>query len=310
MPDRSSSAPSAEQARPDELPRAFELTFHHAAPRERRLRVANALELIHRGELDPAGVFVIRRIEDLAGAIICLPVPGASGLVWPPQTPERAPDSIELEDLLVATGLRWLRSRGAKLVQSLLAEQESNLAEPLLRNGFAHVTSLWYMRHPLRGPDLSVRNNLTLQKLADADPVLVRQTLLRSYEQSLDCPEVNGVRSIDEIIEGHRSQGVHDPGRWWLATDRGQALGVLLLASVPESSSMDLSYLGIVPDARRRGIGRSLTCKAIQEARAAGAVQLTLAVDVRNQPAWQLYRSLGFEPFERREVYLWIQPSC
>jgi ribosomal protein S18 acetylase RimI-like enzyme len=32
--------------------------------------------------------------------------------------------------------------------------------------------------------------------------------------------------------------------------------------------------------------------------------QVTLSVDVRNRPAWGLYRSLGFEPFELREVYL------
>jgi ribosomal protein S18 acetylase RimI-like enzyme len=27
-------------------------------------------------------------------------------------------------------------------------------------------------------------------------------------------------------------------------------------------------------------------------------------VDGRNRPAWGLYRSVGFEPFDRREVYL------
>ena len=30
----------------------------------------------------------------------------------------------------------------------------------------------------------------------------------------------------------------------------------------------------------------------------------TLSIDVRNQPAWRLYRSLGFEPVERRAVHL------
>jgi ribosomal protein S18 acetylase RimI-like enzyme len=44
--------------------------------------------------------------------------------------------------------------------------------------------------------------------------------------------------------------------------------------------------------------------KAILEARVAEAPQLTLSVDVRNRPAWELYRRLGFEPFEQREVFL------
>ena len=66
------------------------------------------------------------------------------------------------------------------------------------------------------------------------------------------------------------------------------------------------AYLGIVPEARRHGYGRQLARKAIVEARAAGAAQLTLSVDARNRPAWELYRGLGFESFDQREVYLAI----
>ncbi|MFZ8477881.1 GNAT family N-acetyltransferase, partial [Staphylococcus aureus] len=68
----------------------------------------------------------------------------------------------------------------------------------------------------------------------------------------------------------------------------------------------DVSYVGIVPEARRRGFGRELMRKALIEARVAEATQLTLSVDVRNRPAWELYRRLGFEAFEQREVYLAI----
>ena len=44
--------------------------------------------------------------------------------------------------------------------------------------------------------------------------------------------------------------------------------------------------------------------KALAEARAAGASSLTLSVDARNRPASELYRGLGFESFDRREVFL------
>ena len=44
--------------------------------------------------------------------------------------------------------------------------------------------------------------------------------------------------------------------------------------------------------------------KALSEARAAGASSLTLSVDARNRPAWDLYRRLGFAPYDRREVFL------
>ena len=114
------------------------------------------------------------------------------------------------------------------------------------------------------------------------------------------------MRNLEEVLEGHQAQGIHNPEQWWLALQANEAVGVLLLAEISESQGWDLSYVGVVPEARGRGIGRELTCKALQEARAAGATQITLAVDTRNRPAWSLYLDLGFESFDRREVYLAI----
>src|SRR5262249_26787732 len=138
---------------------------------------------------------------------------------------------------------------------------------------------------------------------AQCDREQFHQTLLATYTDTMDCPEVNGVRTIDEIIEGHRVQGLHDSGRWWLALRGDQPAGVLLLTELPEWGGWDVSYLGVVPGARRKGVGTTLARKALVEAHTAGAAQLTLALDVRNLPASQLYRSLGFAPFDKREVY-------
>jgi ribosomal protein S18 acetylase RimI-like enzyme len=129
---------------------------------------------------------------------------------------------------------------------------------------------------------------------------------LETYEGTLDCPEVNGVRELDEIITGHRSQGTHDPARWRLVSDENGPVGVLLLAEIPEWNSLDVSYLGVVPGQRRRGIGKDMMRWSLGEALAAGCSQVTLSVDERNRPAWSLYRELGFDSYDRREVYLAI----
>ena len=163
------------------------------------------------------------------------------------------------------------------------------------------------MRHDLRSLPAGspAASTLTYQTYKDCDPTLFHQILWRSYEQTQDCPEVNGLRTLQEIIVGHQAQGVYDPEHWWLARQAGQPVAALLVAKVPEQG-WDLSYVGVVPEARRRGIGQALTRKTLEEARSAGALQLTLAVDTRNLPAWNLYRHLGFEPFDQREVYLAI----
>jgi ribosomal protein S18 acetylase RimI-like enzyme len=262
---------------------------------------------MRQGELDEAGVLVVPGHGTLLGAMVCLPVAGASALIWPPQATE---DGVrhEVEDRLLIFAITWLRERGAKLGQTLLAQDETHLATALERHGFVHTTSLSYMRHDL---DLaparpSAAPELTYQTYRACDPTLFHRTLLRSYEQTQDCPEVNGVRTLPEIVEGHQAQGRHDPTRWWLALQADNPVGVLLTAEVSEWQGWDLSYVGVVPEARHRRIGQELTRKALEEARAAGAFQVTLAVDIRNLPAWKLYLNLGFESFDRREVYLAI----
>jgi mycothiol synthase len=297
-------------ARPEEWAQAFQLIFQHLPREDRQARVQNALRLMRQGELAPAGVIVVAGDRRLQGAMVCLPVAGASGLVWPPQASSSSAKR-EIEDQLLTYAIAWLRQGGAKLGQTLLAEDESHLAAALERHGFVHITGLWYMRHDL---DLSpappaAAAELTYESYSTCDRALFERTLLRSYEGTRDCPEVNGVRSLQEVLEGHQAQGIHDPEHWWLARQGGQAVGVLLVAEVSEWQGWDLSYVGVVPEARGRGIGRGITLKALHEARAAGTTQVTLAVDTRNRPAWNLYLGLGFEAFDRREVHLAIWNS-
>lgn len=299
--------PTPEPARTDELASAFRLIFHSLGPKEGGVRAANALHLVQRGEIEPRGVFVLRGPAGLLGAIVCLPVPGASGLVWPPGAVDDD-RRREREDRLLQHALAWLRQRGAKLAQTLLAPEEMFLGRSLERNGLAHVTDLWYMRHDL---DIPVRCLDTPARLAfrpyDPDhPSLFHQTLQRTYEQTRDCPEVNGVRTIEEVIEGHRNQGTYDPDCWWLASEAGRPVGVVIVTELPERADWEVAYMGVVPEARRQGFGREILLKALIEARAAEVPRLTLSVDSRNQPAWNLYRGLGFEPFDRRAVYLLV----
>jgi ribosomal protein S18 acetylase RimI-like enzyme len=300
-----SAATDPQPARTEELAPALRLVFQGLPPGERDGRVANALHLLERGELQPEGFFVLRGRDGPRAAIVCVPVPGASALVWPPASvaDERRK---EREDLLVRHARRWLQGRGVKLAQALLAPEEAHLAAPLVRNDFTYVTDLWYLRHDLQlaAHWLSAPARLRLETFAMAGVADFQSALARTYEGSRDCPEVNGVRTIEEVLRGHQAQGRYDPERWWLARADDKVAGVLLMTEMPESGDWEVAYVGVVPEARRGGVGRELMLHALVEARAAGAPRLTLSVDGRNQPAWALYRALGFEPYDRRAVFL------
>jgi mycothiol synthase len=318
-------------ARPEEWTEAFSILFQRLPGPEHSLRVANAVTLARRAELPPGGIIVARTaplepkkrsgpqlsgvqhpISDrLLGAVLCLPLAGAGGLIWPPQAVATA-DRIAVEDSLVAAASSWLAAQGTKVAQALLTPEEVPTALPLERNGFRHITTLHYLRLDLRSASAHTGQGrqLRFEAYSTCSAELFHDTLLKTYEETLDCPEVNGVRTVSEIIVGHQAQGTYDAARWLLAFDRDQPAGVLLMSELPESGALEISYLGVVPTLRRKAIGRQLVAKAIADARAQQVGQLTLSVDARNLPAENLYRRAGFEVYSKREVYLalWPQP--
>jgi ribosomal protein S18 acetylase RimI-like enzyme len=295
--------PIVEPARPEEREAAFRLILQGSEDHESR--IANALRLVELGELKESGILVVRRPLGLSGAMVCLPIPGAGALVWPPRAVPGS-EQAEIEDCLARHALAWLRQCGAKLAQALLVKGDVPLAAPLERNGFRRVTSLCYMRAEPTSPPPDIGPRLDFQPYDPADAGPFHATLLRTYEGTLDCPEVTGVRDIAEIIAGHRAPDGAEMDHWWLALERDRPAGVLLLTETAGSETWEVAYVGVVPEARGRGVGRQLVLKALREARAAGMCQLSLSVDARNQPAIQLYRGLGFQLYDQREVYLAI----
>jgi ribosomal protein S18 acetylase RimI-like enzyme len=232
-----------------------------------------------------------------------VPLPGASGLFWLPKT---EPSDAVLEERLVQFGLEWLRRRGAKIAQAMIHPKDAEFVGPLLQRGFRLVTRLQYLERLLDRLPPPTTTSLSYSTYSEENRHAFHTTLLRSYEGTLDCPELNDVRTIDEIIAGHMGQGHFRPEHWRLALDRERPIGVALGTEVPESAAWDLSYLGVVPEARRRGYGRELAVSMLREAQQGQASKLIVAVDERNEPALQLYRELGFLSTDVREVYLYF----
>ena len=75
--------------------------------------------------------------------------------------------------------------------------------------------------------------------------------------------------------------------------------GVLMLAP----GEAQLLNLSVVPDARRRGLGRALLRRFVDDARRLGAEQLFLEVRPSNVAAVTLYESEGFARIARRDAY-------
>jgi ribosomal protein S18 acetylase RimI-like enzyme len=134
-----------------------------------------------------------------------------------------------------------------------------------------------------------------------------RSVLQATYAGSLDMPELEGIRALDDIIESHRAAGRFVAERWWLGRVHGRPefAAILLMAEVSARNAWEVIYLGLTPAARGRGLGRAVIYQALQLARS-HVPWIELAVDLRNTPALRLYEAAGFVARDRRTVHLAI----
>jgi ribosomal protein S18 acetylase RimI-like enzyme len=208
------------------------------------------------------------------------------------------------------------------LAQAVLDESAgSQAARDLNHGGMPRVTELLYLERETAAPMRNTRevpeglvfqgsrSNITFD-WRPFEPVVeaeFRSVLQATYQGSLDMPEMEGARSLDDIMQGHRSAGRFVAERWRLGRLPGEpeAAAVLLLAEIPGRNVWEIIYLGLTPQARGRGLGREALQHALDLARP-HVPWIELAVDCRNSPATRLYQSSGFGIRDRRAVHLAI----
>lgn len=294
-------------ARPDERSAALQMLLSHLDSPERDARRFGVLDGLADGSIDPTGLIVLPGLDRPLGAVLAAPAVGGGGVVWPPAV-ATLHQADEVAAALVEAAWSWLRGKGARLVQSLVGAEPERRCRFLSDNGFRRVTvliNLAYELAPVGQASLPASAaRLALGPYDEARPEAFHRTLTRTYEGSLDCPEVTGIRTVEEVIAGHKVQGRYDPANWWLAREGGEPVGLLLQVDHPSQEEREVAYLGIVPEARRKGHARELLARAIEAARADGFSRLVLAVDERNAPAWRLYSDLGFVETGRQQVFL------
>lgn len=132
--------------------------------------------------------------------------------------------------------------------------------------------------------------------------------LEESYHETMDCPELCGLRETSDILASHYATGVFDPALWFLVLQQepgGEVpRGCMLLSRVPEQRVMELVYIGLSPQARGKGLGSRLLQMGIRCAAEARVDAMTCAVDCRNEPARKLYREHGFQGAGKRRAFV------
>ena len=202
---------------------------------------------------------------------------------------------------------------GLSLVQSLLpvgADQEANL---LQRGGYSLLAELVYMECDLPfspredESEIEPAGVLTWRNHDQFSEEELARVIESTYNGSLDCPALTGVRRINDVLASHRASGIFTPQSWLIVSIEGVACGCVLVNDARDSSKVEIVYAGVCPSCRGRGLGRAMLRRAARDASLRGRTEMVLAVGAANIYAIRTYEAAGFRQTDRRIVYVMLR---
>jgi ribosomal protein S18 acetylase RimI-like enzyme len=209
--------------------------------------------------------------------------------------------------------MRWGQTQAQTLFtepavdQRVLRIATESLTEPAhllyLAHGYAPESEDWIMRRDLRLP-LPAQPLPEGVTLATWAPETAGQFFQAYHAAFLERPGFPNP-SAEQWIDGVNGNDLVT--EWTLLAREGdQPLGFVIGALGDLTASPPDGYvvqIGVVPEARRRGLASALIVEALRRMQAAGAPSADLQVHTNNPGAIQAYAGLGFVTIARRVRY-------
>ena len=251
-------------------------------------------------------LWAAQRHGELLAAMLIVPNPGRTAMAFVSPAPVRSDAATAV--YLARTACQAQPAAKVRIIQALLDPSQRNEAEVLTQAGFHGLASLVYMQRTARAAavPLDLEDSVQCVHWSDRQRTIFARAIAASYQETLDCPGLLGLRQMDDIIAGHMGTGQFKPKLWFALHRDGDPVGVMLLNLVPRTGSMELVYLGISPLWRGRGIGRRLLAHGLGVAAEHGVTNVILAVDRSNKPALRMYRSMKFTSTAQKLAMIYV----
>lgn len=214
---------------------------------------------------------------------------------------------------LLAAAVDGLQDAPVDLAQALVEPGDGLEEELFLTGGFEKLAELDYLERPIPRfgsiPAPTLDPAVRIEPWDPTDRTLMIELLQRTYENTLDCPGLAGLRRTEDILDGHLASGQPVEDWWHVLRIDDEPAGVLLFNRGADGKTIELVYLGLSAPARGRGFGRQLLTHGLSRLDGDKARTIVLAVDRANHPATALYRRAGFRFSVRRIALVKPVPS-
>jgi ribosomal protein S18 acetylase RimI-like enzyme len=282
---------------------AIALVLDDVSPSQRHEVAGALLNDDAAAELLSEPLFVALRDGSLRGTAWGQIQSGKIAVFWPPRLV--AGEERKTASALAESVMRAIDQMPIEMTQVLIQTPNPDEIELLRRVGFRHLADLLYLTSEAsRLPADGSPTDLVFETYHPSQRSRLMALIERTYDGTLDCTQLDGVRNIEDVINGYENTGVFRPENWLIVCGDGKDVGVLLLADHPNAGHFELMYMGLVPEARGRGWGRQIAEHAQRMVRRAGVERIVAAVDAANTPALRMYQMAGFDIWDRRTVYV------
>jgi mycothiol synthase len=284
-------------------------TLHRNVPEELQAGLVQAIETTgFKEEAAWGGLFICKTCDHVSVAWAQL-LPGRSAALWPP-----AADVPTARQLLQEVG-RFLDQRNVVVTQLMLGMPQKNadnlhqaLIQLLTSSGYYWLSNLHYLvANNLSSSPTPPTLPIEFESHAAEQPQRLAQLIEQTYIGTCDCPAIDGIRSLPDVLASYQSTGSYQQELWYFVQHQGLDMGALLLSPHGDGEVWELVYMGIVPAARGHGFGGHIVQKALWQTARSGGQRLVLAVDESNEPALSMYHRANLVSWDRRQVYARIK---
>ncbi len=182
----------------------------------------------------------------------------------------------------------------------------------LERSGFARVRTWWQMTRPVTPEegdlDADVREGVRIRHVERQGTGMPSEEDLRTVHDILESAFADHFNSHEETFDEFVFRLREDPGHrwdhWWIAElvdgDEPEPAGALVGAVVEDEDGKAVGsyveYIGVLANARGRGVAKSLLATVIADAASRGRQHVGLEVDADSPTgADALYTSMGWQ---------------
>ena len=152
------------------------------------------------------GLHVARRAERVVGAVFSQPQPGNVALIWFPRVTADEPAATAGQLLMTAT--EQLTQQGVHMAQCSLGKPTPTEDALLKEAGFQWLANLFYLVSSEPDfPKSPPASPLQFEPYGPATETRLKRIIEATYHGTLDCPALNGIRTIDDVLAGYQRVG-------------------------------------------------------------------------------------------------------